>query len=80
MRCLVAAVAGSTQQDLWLWLGLGNEVGPRPIVAAVYLATSVALYWRRRAAVAVLAFVFTAGAAQYLAFGAPEALGTFLRH
>ena len=39
---------------------------------------SFALVWRRRAPLAVLAFVFTSGALLYLAIGAPEALGAAL--
>ena len=39
---------------------------------------SLALLWRRRVPLVVLAFVFTSGALLYLAVGAPEALGTFL--
>lgn len=46
--------------------------------ALLYDATSLALVWRRRAPLAVLAFVVSADAAYYLAYGAPEGLGTVL--
>lgn len=72
------AIALVTEQDLWFNADLGNPVGPRPAVAVFYLVTSFSLAWRRRAPLAVLAFVSTAGAAQYVAFGAPESLGIFL--
>lgn len=75
---LALALVVVTQQDLWVAPDYGNRVGPRPVVACFYLATSVAIAWRRRSAVAVLAFVFTVGTVQYLAFGAPESLGSFL--
>ena len=73
-----AAIALLTEQDLWFNADLGNPVGPRPAVAVFYLATSLSLAWRRRAPLAVLAFVSTAGAAQYVVFGAPESLGIFV--
>jgi hypothetical protein len=50
----------------------------RPALSIVFLAGSLALVWRRRAPLAVLAFVYTSGSLLYLAIGAPEALGTFL--
>lgn len=75
---LPLAVAAVTQVEVWAPYGVGHLVGPRPVVALVYAATSAALLWRRRAPLAVLAFVLTLEAAQDLAFGAPEGLGTFL--
>jgi signal transduction histidine kinase len=66
------------QVEVWAPYGLGNPVGPRPAMAVVYALTSAALFWRRRAPLAVLAFVLTLNAAQDLAFGAPEGLGPFL--
>ncbi len=74
---LLAAVA---QPDVWAGppLGLGHVVGPRPVIAALYVATSLALVWRARAPLAVLALILSAETAEYLAFGAPEGLGAFL--
>ncbi len=66
------------QQDLWLSPDLGHRVGPRPVVAGLYAVTSIALVWRRRWPLEVLAFVWTVGAVQYVAYGAPESLGAFL--
>lgn len=73
-------LAALTQVDVWPpgRLNLGHVVGPRPVLALLYAATSLALVWRRRAPLAVLAFVVSADAAYYLAYGAPEGLGTVL--
>jgi signal transduction histidine kinase len=75
---LPVAVAAVTQVEVWAPYGVGHLVGPRPVIALVYAISSAALFWRRRAPLAVLAFVLTLDAAQDLAFGAPEGLGTFL--
>lgn len=75
---LAGLVAVVVQQDLWLNADLGHPVGPRPVVACFYLVTSLVLAWRRRAPLLVLAVVWAVGAAQYLAYGAPESLGIFL--
>jgi len=74
---LLAAVA---QADVWAArpYGLGHMTGPRPLVALLYVVTSLALFWRKRAPLAVLSFVLMAEAAVYLSFGAPEGLGSFL--
>lgn len=72
------AIAAVTQVEVWVPYGVGHLVGPRPLVALVYVLTAAALYWRRRAPLAVLAFVLSVDSALYLAFGAPEGLGTFL--
>lgn len=71
------AVVG--QIDVWVpGLAIANMVGPRPADAAGYLATSLALLWRRRAPLAVLALIVTVSSLQYLAVGASEGLGSFL--
>lgn len=69
-----------TQFDAWPSgpLNLGHMVGPAPVLALLYAVTSLALMWRRRAPLALLAFVVTADAVYYLAFGAPEGLGSML--
>ena len=73
-------LAGWVQVDVWAPqpFSFGHMVGPRAVVTVLYAVTSLALVWRKRAPLAVLAFVITADAAEYLAFGAPEALGVFL--
>jgi signal transduction histidine kinase len=73
-------LAAYTQVDVWPRgrLNLGHVVGPRPVLALLYTATSLALVWRRRAPLAVLAAIVTADAAYYLGYGAPEGLGTVL--
>jgi signal transduction histidine kinase len=78
-RVLVLPVllAGWVQVDVWA-PSFGNMVGPRAVVALLYAVTSLALVWRKSAPLAVLTFVITIDAAEYLAFGAPEALGVFL--
>jgi len=71
------AVVG--QIDVWVpGLAIANMVGPRPVDAAGYLATCLALLWRRRAPLAVLAVIVTVSSLQYLAVGASEGLGAFL--
>lgn len=71
------AVVG--QIDVWVpGLAIANMVGPGPADAAGYLATSLALLWRRRAPLAVLALIVTVSSLQYLAVGASEGLGSFL--
>ena len=77
---LPVLVAGWVQFDVWAPLPFSfvHVVGPRAIVALLYAVTSLALVWRKRAPLAVLAFVMTCDAAEYLTFGAPEALGSVL--
>lgn len=71
------AVVG--QIDVWVpGLAIANLVGPRPADAAGYLVTSLALLWRRRAPLAVLALIVAVSSLQYLAVGASEGLGSFL--
>jgi hypothetical protein len=75
---LSAAVAGLSLLDVWAPLSFVTHASHRPLFSLLYVAFAVALVWRRRAPLAVLAFIFTAGSLTYLALGAPEALGTFL--
>jgi signal transduction histidine kinase len=73
-------VAALSQLDVWPsgHANLGHVVGPRPLLASVYVATSLALLWRRRAPLAVLAFITFVDLAYYLIYGAPEGLGSVL--
>lgn len=73
-------LAAYTQVDVWppSRLVLGHIVGPRPVLSLLYVVTSLALVWRRRAPLAVLAFIVTADTVYYLGFGAPEGLGCVL--
>jgi signal transduction histidine kinase len=68
------------QLDVWppAPYNLGHLVGPAPLVALLYSVTSLSLVWRRRAPLAVLVFVVTVDAVEFLAFGAPEGLGSIL--
>lgn len=69
------------QFDVWASgppLAFGHMVGPRALVAALYAVTSLVLVWRRRAPLAVLAFIAIVDSAFYLGYGAPEGLGSFL--
>lgn len=75
---VAAAVAALSMVDVWAPLSFVTREGHRPVLSVVFLAASVSLLWRRRAPLAVLAFVFTSGSLLYLAVGAPEALGSFL--
>jgi signal transduction histidine kinase len=76
---LPVVLAGLVQVDVWGGrLALGHMVGPRPVVSLLFAVTSLALIWCARAPLTVLAFIVTADSAVYLAFRAPEALGTFL--
>jgi signal transduction histidine kinase len=69
-----------TQIDVWPTgrYNLGHLVGPAPVVSLLYAVTSLSLVWRRRAPLSVLAFVVTVDAAEFLALGAPEGLGSVL--
>jgi signal transduction histidine kinase len=74
-----ALVATVGQQEVWLPApGFSEMVGPRPVVGLVYVVTSLALLWRRRAPLTVLTVVCVVLAADYLVLGSPEGLGTFL--
>lgn len=77
---LPAALAVITQTDVWLPppFNLGHVVGPPAVVSLLYLVTSALLVWRRQAPLAVLAAIVTVDALEYLAFGAPEGLGSLL--
>jgi signal transduction histidine kinase len=69
------------QFDVWASgppLAFGHMVGPRALVTALYAVTSLVLIWRRRAPLAVLAFIAIADSVFYLVYGAPEGLGSFL--
>jgi len=75
---LAALVAGLSLLDVWAPLSFVTREHHRPLLSVVFVAMSLALVWRRRVPLVVLAFVFTSGSLLYLAVGAPEALGTFL--
>jgi signal transduction histidine kinase len=75
---LAALIAGLSLLDVWAPLSFVTREHHRPLLSVVFVAMSLALVWRRRLPLAVLAFVFTSGSLLYLAVGAPEALGTFL--
>jgi signal transduction histidine kinase len=76
---LPVILAALVQVDIWGGrLALGHMVGPRPVIALLFAVTSLSLIWCRRAPLAVLAFIVSTDSAVYLAFGAPEALGSFL--
>jgi signal transduction histidine kinase len=74
---LVVALVG--QQEVWFpAAGFSAGVGPRAAVSTAYLIASLALVWRRRAPLTVLVVVAAVLSVDYLAFGAPEGLGTLL--
>jgi signal transduction histidine kinase len=75
---LAGLIAGLSLMDVWAPLSFVTREHHRPLLSLVFVAMSLALVWRRRAPLAVLAFVFTSGSLLYLGIGAPEALGTFL--
>jgi signal transduction histidine kinase len=75
---LAASVAALSLMDVWAPLSFVAREHHRPLLSGMFVAMSLALVWRRRWPLAVLAFVFTAGSLLYLAVGAPEALGSFL--
>jgi signal transduction histidine kinase len=78
---LALVLAVWVQADVWGSgppIAFGHMVGPRPLVAALYTVTCLALIWRSRAPLAVLAFIVAADSAVYLVYGAPQGLGSFL--
>ena len=77
---LPALLAVLAQADVWApaSYNLGHLVGPAPVVAFLYVVTSMALVWRKRLSLAVLAFIVTVDAVEYMTFGAPEGLGSLL--
>jgi signal transduction histidine kinase len=77
---LPAVLAVWMQVDVWgsAPFAFGHMVGPRPVVGLLYASTSLGLAWRRTAPLAVLSFVVTLETAEYLAFGAPEGLGSIV--
>src|SRR5690349_7519812 len=58
---LAAVIAGLCLMDVWAPLSFVTREHHRPLLSLVFVAMSFALVWRRRAPLAVLAFVFTAG-------------------
>lgn len=75
---LVAAIA---EQEMWVPVGVGAgfaKPGPRPLLALTFLVVSLALIWRRRAPLAVLAVVTAVLGAYFLAFGSEDGLGSML--
>lgn len=75
---LATLVAVLSLLDVWAPLSFVGPVHHRPLLSLVFVLCCIALVWRRRAPLAVLAFVFTTLSLLYVAVGAPEALGTFL--
>jgi signal transduction histidine kinase len=77
---LPVVLALIAQADVWppASYNLGHLVGPAPVVSVLYVVTALALVWRKRSPVAVLAFVVSVDAVEYLSFGAPEGLGSLL--
>jgi signal transduction histidine kinase len=77
---LPVVLAVVAQADVWAppAFNLGHLVGPAAVVALLYVVTALALVWRQRFPLAVLAFVVTVDAVEYLTFGAPEGLGSLL--
>lgn len=74
---LVVALIG--QQEVWFpAANFSDLVGPRPVVCLVYLGSSLALLWRRVAPLTVLSVVVLVLSLDYLAYGAPDGLGTLL--
>lgn len=76
---IALVVAVVAQQEVWVpAAGFSAQVGPRPAVSVAYLVASLALMWRRRAPLTVLVIVAGVLSVDYLAFGAPEGMGTLL--
>jgi signal transduction histidine kinase len=74
---LVVAAVG--QLDVWASdLTGARVVGPRPLVAAFFLVTSLSLAGRRRAPLAVAIVVVAANVVQALALGASEGPGVLV--
>jgi signal transduction histidine kinase len=74
---LVVAFIGA--QEVWFPApGFSVPVGPRWAMGVAYLASSAALVWRRRWPFGVLVFSSSVLAVLFLAFGAPQGLGTVL--
>jgi len=77
---LPVVLAVIAQADVWApaSYNLGHLTGPAPVVSILYVVTALALVWRKRSPVAVLAFIVSVDAVEYLGFGAPEGLGSLL--
>jgi signal transduction histidine kinase len=76
---LVLVVVAAGQLDVWgPRLAGGHIAGPRPVVSACYLATALALGWRRRHPLAVWFFVAGLDIVQWLWLGASAGNGTLV--
>lgn len=75
---LVGLVALISQLDVWAPLPFVQHQSHRLALGVVFGATSLALLYRRRAPLTVLAGIYASYAVLYLAIGAPEALGTLV--
>jgi signal transduction histidine kinase len=76
---VVVVVAVTGQQEVWTpgW-PLAHVVGPLWVNSLGYLLCAGALWWRRRAPLAVIAFIAAVDIAQFLAVGASQGLGVYL--
>ena len=76
---VVAVVAVVGQQEVWTpgW-PLAHIAGPLWVNSLGYLLCAGALWWRRRAPLAVIAFIAAVDIAQFLAIGASQGLGVYL--
>src|SRR5690348_5429894 len=65
---LPVVLAVIAQADVWVpaSYSLGHLVGPAPVVSVLYVVTALALGWRKRSPVAVLAFIVSIDAVEYL--------------
>lgn len=77
---LPVVLALIAQADVWApsRYNLGHLVGPASVVSILYVASALALVWRKRSPVAVLTFIVSVDSVEYLSFGAPEGLGSLL--
>lgn len=67
------------QQEVWAPAsGFATRIGPRPLLALTYTVVGVALVWRRRAPLVVMAVVTAVLSLYFAAYGAPEGLANFL--
>ena len=75
------AVVALGQQEVWapisghVW---SHIVGPRVVLSFVYLTAAVALLWRRRAPLTVVAVVSVVLCGDFVLFGAPDGLAPVL--
>ncbi|MDQ3876503.1 MAG: sensor histidine kinase [Actinomycetota bacterium] len=76
---IALAVAAVGQLEVWAPDLMGAKVvGSRPVVAAFYLVTALALAWRRRAPFAVAMLVVGVNVVQALALGTSEGQGVLI--